>query len=253
MTDRTPDELASVLDLTLLRPEAGMREHTALAAAAVRAGVYGVCVAPAWVSTARGLLDAAGPAGARIVVVSVVAFPTGATSTAAKAFEAARAVLDGAAEIDMVLNLPRALAGDLDHVAAEVAAVREAARAAHPAAAVKVIVESALYGTDPAGLAALDAAARACVAGGADWVKTSTGTHPAGGANLDAVRALAAATAGTPARVKASGGIGDPAFAAQLLAAGAARLGVGADRLAGLLAPAPTPGTGPAAGAADGY
>jgi deoxyribose-phosphate aldolase len=221
-----------------------------MVATAIQHRVFGVCVAPVWVPMVRDLLGAHEGPGQRIAIVTVAGFPTGASTVAAKAFEAARAALDGADEIDMVLSLPKVLSVDTAAITAEVSAVREAVRAAGEAT-VKVIVESALLDRHPDGLAALRAVAAACAAGGAEWVKTSTGMHPAGGATVDAVRALHAGASPAGARVKASGGIGDAAFATALLAAGAERLGVGVDRAAGLLSPAGAPDGGSAG--PDGY
>jgi deoxyribose-phosphate aldolase len=157
-------------------------------------------------------------------VAAVVGFPLGAGSSAAKAAEAAIAVADGAIELDLVLPLGRAKAADWPAVTDDVAVVASAARGA----LIKAIVESSL----------LDAAelARACgaaVTGGAGFVKTSTGFHPAGGATADAVRRMRDAV-GTTIGVKASGGIRTAEQALGMIAAGANRIGLSS--LAGLRA-----------------
>jgi deoxyribose-phosphate aldolase len=202
-------KLASVIDHTLLRPEADGREVDRLCVEALRFGFAAVCVQPIWVARAARTL-----AGSRVAVASVVSFPHGASHTAIKVAEAARARDDGATELDVVANLAAIRAGDDKAVTAEVAAVVAAARGAP----VKVILETTFWSPER-----ITAAARAAVAGGAAFVKTSTG-FLAGGATEDAVRTLRAAV-GPSIGVKASGGIRTRAQALAMLAAGASRVG----------------------------
>jgi deoxyribose-phosphate aldolase len=205
----TRDQVAQMCDHTLLKPEATAADVAALVDQGVALGVYSVCVSPSLLP-----LDAQG-----LKVAVVTGFPSGAHQSEVKAAEAARAAADGADEIDMVINLGAAKAGDWALVQADIAAVRAAA----PAPAVlKVIIESG----------ALDDAeiVRACQvaeAAGADFVKTSTGFHPSGGATVHAVE-LMKATVGDRLQVKASGGIRTRAAAEAMIAAGATRLGVSA-------------------------
>jgi deoxyribose-phosphate aldolase len=147
-------------------------------------------------------------------VVTVAGFPLGTSTSASKAREAADAVTAGADEVDMVMALGAARAGDWAGVEADVHAVRLAI----PGATLKVILETGHF--DEAGIVR---AARASVDGGADFVKTSTGYGPRG-ASVDDVRILCAAV-GDRARVKASGGIRTAEQARALVAAGAARIG----------------------------
>ncbi|HVU53092.1 MAG TPA: deoxyribose-phosphate aldolase [Polyangia bacterium] len=202
-------KLAAMIDHTLLRPEAEGREVDRLCIEALRFGFHAVCVQPIWVARAARTL-----AGSRVGVASVVAFPHGASHTATKVVEAARARDEGATELDVVANLAAIRAGDDRAIADEVAAVVEAARGA----TVKVILETTFWSADR-----ITAAARAAVAGGAGFVKTSTG-FLAGGATEDAVRALRAAV-GPSVGVKASGGIRTRGQALALIAAGASRVG----------------------------
>jgi deoxyribose-phosphate aldolase len=132
--------------------------------------------------------------------------------------EARRAVADGATELDMVVNLGAVADGAWSLVAEEVSLVRRAI----PAGTLKVILEAAALDA-----AQLEAAARAALDAGADFLKTSTGFHPAGGATVEAVAALAGLADGR-AQVKAAGGIRDTDTALALLAAGADRLGCSA-------------------------
>ena len=212
------DQVAAVVDHTLLKPEATQRDVTALVAEAAELGVYAVCVSPSMVAIAKSL------APASLHVASVVGFPSGKHLSAIKAAEAAQAVAEGADEIDMVIDVGAVVSGELDAVRADVAVVRAAA----PDAVLKVIVESAAL-LSLAGEDALTSACRAAVDAGADFVKTSTGFHPSGGASVRAVELMAAAV-GFNLGVKASGGIRTADDAVAMLDAGATRLGLSGTR-----------------------
>ena len=215
---RSRGEVAALVDHTLLKPEATQMDVTALVAQAADLGVYAVCVSPSMIATAKSTA----PAGLHIA--SVVGFPSGKHLSAIKAAEAAQAVNDGADEIDMVVDVGAAASGEFDSVRADVAAVR----AAVPDAVLKVIVESAalLSLADDDTLASV---CRVAVEAGADFVKTSTGFHPSGGASVHAVE-LMAATVGPRIGVKASGGIRTADDAVAMLNAGATRLGLSGTR-----------------------
>jgi deoxyribose-phosphate aldolase len=211
----TRHELAALVDHTLLKPEATPADVAAAAIEAAELGVYAVCVSPSMVFDAS-------TAGIR--VAAVAGFPSGKHPTEVKAQEAAMAVACGASEIDMVIDIGGALDGDIDAVRSEVAAVR----AAVPTAVLKVIVESAVLLT-LAGQQTLADVCRATEDAGADFVKTSTGFHPAGGASVTAVALMADAVGGRLG-VKASGGIRTAAAALEMLDAGATRLGLSGTR-----------------------
>jgi deoxyribose-phosphate aldolase len=215
---RSRGEVAALVDHTLLKPEATQADVTAMVAQAVDLGVYAVCVSPSMIATAKS----SAPAGLHIA--SVVGFPSGKHLSAIKAAEAAQAVNDGADEIDMVVDVGAAASGEFDSVRADVAAVR----AAVPDAVLKVIVESAAL-LSLAGDDTLASVCRAAVEAGADFVKTSTGFHPSGGASVHAVE-LMAATVGPRIGVKASGGIRTADDAVAMLNAGATRLGLSGTR-----------------------
>lgn len=207
-------EVARLIDHTLLKPEATAADVAALIAEATELGVLAVCVSPSMLP-----VDAPG-----LVVASVVGFPSGKHVSSIKAHEAALAVAAGAAEIDMVIDVGAAVAGDFDAVQSDIASVRRAVRGA----TLKVIIESAALMT----LSGDDAVRRTCMAAraaGADFVKTSTGFHPAGGATVEAVR-LMADTVGDQLQVKASGGIRTAQDAVAMLRAGANRLGLSGSR-----------------------
>jgi deoxyribose-phosphate aldolase len=214
----TRGQLAALVDHTLLKPEATKADVVALVAEAADLGVYAVCVSPPMVPVAIE----AGGAGVR--VAAVAGFPSGKHVSAVKAREAAQAVASGASEIDMVIDVGAALAGDLDSVRLDI----EAVRAAVPGAVLKVIVESAVLLGRSDGRTLADVC-RAAEDAGADFVKTSTGFHPAGGASVRAV-ALMTETVGGRLGVKASGGIRTAADAVAMLNAGATRLGLSGTR-----------------------
>lgn len=222
----TRDELAQYVDHTLLKPESTDADVAALAEEATALGTYSICISPS-------KLPIALPAGSSVKIATVCGFPSGAHHPEVKAAEAAHAVLDGAHEVDMVINLGAVKSGDWSQVQADIEAVRAAA--AHPTV-LKVIIESAALTDDE-----IVKACEASEAAGADFVKTSTGFHPAGGASVHAVE-LMAKTVGGRLGVKASGGVRTAADALAMIAAGATRLGLSgtAAVLDGLDAPAGT-------------
>ena len=213
----TREALARTVDHTLLRPEATDDQVVALAAEAAELGAFSVCVSPS-----RLPVEVAD----ELVVCTVVGFPSGAHESEVKAAEAALAVLRGASEVDMVIDLGSAVAGDWAAVESDVAAVK----AACGDVLLKVILETAALSAEQ-----VVEACRRSEAGGAQYVKTSTGVHPSGGATVEAVR-LMRQTVGDRLGVKASGGIRSTSAAVAMLEAGASRLGLSGTRavLAGL-------------------
>jgi len=206
----TKAKLARMIDHTLLAPQATSSDVARLCAEATELGTGAICISPSRLPLPEGAL------GAGIAVAAVVGFPSGAHVAAVKAAEAACAVAAGASEIDMVVDLGAACAGDWKAVRAEISSVRAAAGTD---IVLKVILETAVIGLDR-----IEPACRAAESAGADFVKTSTGFHPAGGATLEAVVAMAAAVDGRLG-VKAAGGIRTTETALAMIAAGATRLG----------------------------
>ncbi len=202
--------IGRLVDYTILRPDATRLDVGRLCDEAVAAGVIAVCVNGAWVRHCVERLR-----GTSTRVAAVVGFPLGAGATAAKAAEGTLAAADGALELDMVMPIGAAKAGDWQAVVDDVAAVVAAA----PGALVKVILETALL--TPPEIAEACAASRR---GGAAFVKTSTGFHSAGGATVEAVAAMREAV-GPHFGVKASGGIRSADAALAMLAGGANRIG----------------------------
>ena len=202
--------LARMIDHTLLAPEATDDDVARLAREAARLGAGAICISPSRLPLAPGVLAPG------IALAAVTGFPSGAHPVAVKAAEAAAVVVAGATEVDMVIDLGAALLDQWAQVTAEVAAVRAAIG---PAVVLKVILETAVIGPGR-----IVAACGAAEAGGADFVKTSTGFHKAGGATIEAVTAMAAAVGGRLG-VKASGGIRTAETALAMIAAGATRIG----------------------------
>lgn len=204
-------ELAALIDHTLLKPEATAAEVQRLCEEAQQHGFYSVCVSPHFASLARELL-----AQSPVKVCAVAGFPSGAHEAAVKAYEAARAVEQGADEIDMVMNVGAAKAGDWRRAGVDIAGVVKSAKGCP----VKVIIETCLLSDEEK-----IAACKICRDAGASFVKTSTGFNQ--GATVADVRLLRAA-AGAYLGVKASGGIRDYETACKMVEAGANRLGASA-------------------------
>ena len=202
-------ELAALIDHTLLKPEATAAEVAELCRQAQSFAVAAVCVSPSKLPLPADLLTT-------VAVATVCGFPSGAHHPSVKAAEAARAVAAGAEEVDVVLDLGAVRDGRWDDVTAGLVEVRVSVPAP---ARLKVICESAALDDEE-----LVRACRAAEEAGADYVKTSTGFHPAGGATLHAVRLMAEAVGGRLG-VKASGGIRTREDALAMVAAGATRLG----------------------------
>lgn len=203
-------DVAELIDHTLLSPEATAKQVRALMAEAASLGTYSVCVSPSQLP-----VESAGG----VKVATVCGFPSGAHHARIKATEAADSVARGADEVDMVINLAQATTDDFDAVEADIRAVRDACP--YPTV-LKVIIESAAL-TDEQ----IVGCCRAAEVAGANFVKTSTGFHPSGGASVHAVE-LMAQTVGGRLGVKASGGIRTAADALAMIEAGATRLGLSA-------------------------
>lgn len=208
------ETIARMIDHTLLKPDATHAQIEQLCTEARDNHFATVCVNPIYVKLAAQLL-----AGTDVQVCTVVGFPLGAMVSAVKAYETDLAIKDGAAEIDMVINIGALKSSDYDVVQADIAAVVQVAH--HHQAVVKVIIEAALLSDDEKRTACTLAQAA-----GADYVKTSTGFGP-GGATVADVQ-LMRETVGPDLGVKAAGGIRSYADAQAMIAAGATRIGASA-------------------------
>ncbi len=219
----TSAELAARIDHTILKPEASAAEVQLVVDESIKHQFASVCVAPAWVSFVAAKLKGTG-----VLTCTVTSFPHGTSKPTIKAIEATSSVKDGADEVDVVAHLPYLLSFNLDAARAELTEVVKAVRAARRDVTVKVIVESAalLKPGAEAGERSLEVACRAVRESGCDFIKTSTGFHPTGGASIEAVKLMK--KYGQGLLVKASGGIRDLPTALAMLDAGADRLGLSA-------------------------
>lgn len=204
-------EVARFIDHTLLKPEATRDDIMKLCEEGARYGFASVCINPTWVRDAACALRGSG-----VKVCTVIGFPLGANAPDTKAYEARRAIFDGASELDMVINVGALKSGDYETVARDISAVVDVA---HEAGLIcKVIIETALLSDDEKVKACLIAKeARA------DFVKTSTGFSKGGATVADI--ALMRRTVGGEMGVKASGGVKDLKSAQEMIQAGATRIG----------------------------
>jgi deoxyribose-phosphate aldolase len=210
----TDGRVSHMIDHTLLKPDATKDQVAQLCYEAKKHSFASVCVNPSYVKLCADLLK-----DSDVLVCTVIGFPLGATSTESKAFEAQKAIRDGATEVDMVINVGALKSRDYERVDHDIAAV---ARAVHAGGAIlKVIIEAALL-TDEEKVAACQLAKVAR----ANFVKTSTGFGP-GGATAEDV-ALMRRVVGPGMGVKASGGIRSYEDAKKMIAAGASRIGASA-------------------------
>lgn len=207
----TAHDWASLIDHTLLKPEASESDIRKLCDEAAKFGFASVCVNPGWVKRAAEFLRGTG-----VPVCTVIGFPLGATLPDVKAYEARRSIFNGAKEVDMVINIGALKSGDDCAVEDDIRAVADAAH--ENRVLCKVIIETALLTNEEK--------VRACLAAknaGADFVKTSTGFSK-GGATVDDI-ALMRRTVGSSLGVKASGGVKGIEDARAMFEAGATRIG----------------------------
>lgn len=218
--------LAALIDHTVLKPEATLTDIDQLIDEALQYQFAAVCLNPIYVSHTREKLASDNH---DVNICTVVGFPLGANTTQAKTEEARDAATNGADEIDIVSHLPYLLNADVTQIAEELKPIIAAARSVNPDVSVKVIVESALLLKDADDQLAEKRIAAACQAihnAGGNYIKTSTGFHPAGGASLQAVQLMNQFADGL--KIKASGGIRSYEDAKQYIDIGVQRLGVSA-------------------------
>lgn len=209
MTEITKETMASMIDHTILKASATEEMIESLCEEAIRYNFASVCINPGFVKFAAGKLS-----NSNVKVCTVIGFPLGANSLETKTFEAAKAVEDGAQEIDMVINVGMLKSGNLKYVEDEISGVVKASKGA----LVKVIIETCFL-TDEEKVTACKIAKKA----GANFVKTSTG-FGTGGATVSDV-ALMRKTVGASMGVKASGGVRSLNEALAVIEAGANRIG----------------------------
>ncbi|PYG85029.1 deoxyribose-phosphate aldolase [Ruminiclostridium sufflavum DSM 19573] len=206
-------KIAGLIDHTALKPDTTRDQIRKLCKEALEYGFASVCINPCYVKLCSELLK-----NSLVKVCTVIGFPLGATTTAAKAAEAAEAVQNGASEIDMVINIGAVKSEDFDFVKSDIEGVVKAVKGK---ALVKVILETCLLTEEEKRICC-----NICRDAGADFVKTSTG-FSTGGATIEDIR-LMRSIVKPRLGVKASGGIRDYKTAKAMVDAGASRIGASA-------------------------
>ena len=207
------EELAACIDHTLLEATATTEQIEQVCREAKEYGFHTVCVNGRWLPLVAERL-----AGSKVAVGGVVSLPLGANSTNVKVVQARDAIFAGADEIDMVADLAAVIEGDSRYLLGQLRAVLKVCRSMRPAVSFKLIIESAALSDDQKIFAC-----RIAQQAGVDFVKTSTGLHPAGGATIEDVKLMGESA---PAcKVKAAGGIRTAKQTLEMLAAGAQRIG----------------------------
>lgn len=206
-------QIASIIDHTILKPEATEEKIRQICREALEYKFASVCINPTYVALASELLKESS-----VKVCTVIGFPLGATTTAVKVFETEDAIKNGAEEVDMVINIGKLKDKDYDFVRTDINAVVEAAKGK---ALTKVIIETSLLTDEEK-----TAACRLSKEAGADFVKTSTG-FSTGGARIEDIKLMREAV-GPDLGIKASGGIHNFGEAKAMVEAGATRIGASA-------------------------
>lgn len=206
-------QLAGCIDHTLLSATATSEQIKQLCQEAKNYGFYSVCVNLRWLSFVAEEL-----AGSKVAVCGVVSFPLGADTTKIKVAQAKGSILNGADEIDMVADLAAIIGGNERYLSRQLQAVLDICRSMKPAVVLKVIIESAALTREQKIFACK--ITEAC---GVDFVKTSTGMHPAGGATVEDVKLMKESA--PHCKIKAAGGIRTAKQALEMLEAGADRIG----------------------------
>ena len=207
------EELAGCIDHTLLSAAATSEQIKQLCQEAKEYGFCAVSINPRWIALAAEELH-----GCKVKVGGVVSLPVGADSTKIKAAAAKDAILAGADEIDMVADLASIIEGDSQYLFGQLKAVLKVCRSMRPTVVLKVIIESAALSREQKIFAC-----RIAQEAGVDFIKTSTGLHPAGGASVEDIKLIKETAPNC--KIKAAGGIQTCKQAIEMLDAGADRLG----------------------------
>ncbi len=206
-------QLAGVIDHTLLDAAATKEKIEQLCEEAKTYGFHTVCVNSRWLPLVAEKLH-----NTKVKVGGVVSLPLGADSTKIKVAQAKEAIFAGADEIDMVADLASIITGDTKYLQTQLHAVLKVCRSMRPSVVLKVIIESAALNHDQK-IFACQVVDRC----GVDFIKTSTGLHPAGGATIEDIKLMKETTPNC--KIKAAGGIRTAKRALEMLAAGAERIG----------------------------
>lgn len=209
-------DLAGYIDHTLLNDRATADQIKKLCSQAREYGFTNVTINPKWVPLASDILHRS-----QVKVGSVIGFPLGAESTRIKTAQTTELIFAGADEVDMVADIGAIIELDREYFLNELSCVLEVCRSMRPSVILKVIIESAALTHDQKVFAC-----DVCQQAGVDFIKTSTGLHPAGGASIEDVKLMAETAPGC--RIKAAGGIRTAGEALEMIEAGASRIGTSA-------------------------
>jgi len=214
VTDVKKEQLANCIDHTLLSATATSEQIRQLCEDAKSYGFCAVSVNPRWVALAAEKLH-----GSKVKVGGVVSLPLGADTTKIKVAQAKEAIFDGADEIDMVADLAAIIEGDVKYLSNQLQAVLKVCRSMRPAVVLKVIIESAALTREQKIF--ICQLADKC---GVDFVKTSTGMNPAGGATVEDIKLMKESA--PSCKIKAAGGIRTAKQALDMIEAGADRIDI---------------------------
>lgn len=206
------ENIASLIDHTLLRPDANSNDIKKLCQEAIEYGFYSVCVNPTYVRQCKEILK-----DSKVKIATVIGFPLGANTSETKKFEAKNAIEDGADELDMVINIGALKDNNFELVKDDIQTVVDAAKADTK---IKVIIETSLLNEDEKIMAC-----KLSKEAGADFVKTSTG-FSGGGATVSDIKLMKSVVGDLG--IKASGGVRDYETAIKMIEAGATRIGASA-------------------------
>ena len=216
MKPENKEQLAGFIDHSLLSATAVRWDVERHCAEALKYGFCSVCVLPRWTSLAAKIVHGTG-----VLVDGVAGFPFGTDSAKIKAADAEEVIMAGADEVDMVADLASIIEGDRRGLINDIGAVLKVCRSMRPVVTLKVIIESAALSDEQKIFAC-----KVCEELGVDFIKTSTGLHPAGGARVEDVKLMAESAPGC--RIKAAGGIKTAQQALEMIPAGASRIGASA-------------------------
>ena len=207
------EQLADCIEHTLLSATATHEQIKQLCHQAMTFGFHSVCVNGRWIPLAAEML-----AGSKVAVGAVVSLPLGADSTKIKVAQAKDVIFSGADEVDMVADLAAIIEGDTKYLSNQLREVLKVCRSMRPAVVLKVIIESAALNIEQKIFAC-----RLAQDVGVDFIKTSTGLHPAGGATVEDIKLMKETAPNC--KIKAAGGIRTAKQAVEMLEAGAERIG----------------------------
>ena len=207
------EQLADCIEHTLLSATATHEQIKQLCHQAMTFGFHSVCVNGRWIPLAAEML-----AGSKVAVGAVVSLPLGADSTKIKVAQAKDVIFSGADEVDMVADLAAVIEGDTKYLSNQLREVLKVCRSMRPVVILKVIIESAALNIEQKIFAC-----RLAQDVGVDFIKTSTGLHPAGGATVEDIKLMKETAPNC--KIKAAGGIRTAKQAVEMLEAGAERIG----------------------------